>query len=159
MGVPVRRALPLLAALVAGGCLWPGGPVYPERDVTPPRVLQTLPAANEQIAVTSGLIAIISEPLDPRSVVPGITLYDQGGAQYPMDISIPARTAPPSVDLPDAVVLPDGGISGGWTVLMQPRDPLPAGRADLTLLFRTLLTDEEGNPLERDIRVTFSTAP
>lgn len=154
----MRRALPLSAALAAG-CLWPGGPTYPERDVTPPRVLQTVPAANQQIAVTAGLSAIFSEPLDPRSVVPGITLYDQSGGQYPLDLSIPARTTPPAVDVPDAVVSADGGISGGWTVLIQPRAPLPAGRADLTLLFRTLLTDEEGNPLDPDVRVTFSTAP
>jgi hypothetical protein len=42
---------------------------------------------------------------------------------------------------------------------LHPQEPLPAGRADLTLLFRTLLTDEEGNPLDRDVRVTFSTVP
>jgi hypothetical protein len=63
------------------------------------------------------------------------------------------------VDVPDAILLPDGGLSGGWTVRMQPRSPRPAGSADLTLLFRTLLTDEEGNPLDPDVRVTFSTAP
>lgn len=154
----MKRGLPLVLA-IGTGCLAPGGPVYPERDTTPPRVLSTIPTANQQLAVTAGLTAVFSEPLDPRSVVPGITLYDQSGGQYAMDLSIPDRTAPPAVDVPDAVVLPDGGISGGWTVLMQPREPLPAGRADLTLLFRTLLTDEEGNPLDRDVRVTFSTAP
>jgi hypothetical protein len=152
----MKRLLPFL---LLTGCLSPGGPVYPERDTTPPRVLSTIPSANQQIAVTAGLLAVFSEPLDPRTVVPGITLYDQSGAQYAMDLSIPARTAPPSIDVPDAVVLPDGGITGGWTVLMHPQQSLPAGRADLTLLFRTLLTDEEGNPLDRDVRVTFSTAP
>jgi len=156
MGVPVKRLLPMALLL---GCLSSGGPVYPERDTTPPRVLRTDPAAGQQIATTSGLSAVFSEPLDPRTVVPGITLYDQSGSQYPMDLSIPARTDPPAVDVPDAVVRPDGGISGGWTVLMHPRAPLPAGRADLTLLFRTLLADEEGNPLDPDVRVTFSTAP
>ncbi|HEY8212441.1 MAG TPA: Ig-like domain-containing protein [Myxococcaceae bacterium] len=153
----MKRLVPIAVAVTAG-CLSPGGPVYPERDTTPPQVLSTIPAANQQIAVTAGLVAVFSEPLDPRSVVPGITLYDQSGGQYAMDISIPARTAPPAVDVPDAVVS-DAGISGGWTVLMHPREPLPAGRADLTILFRTLLTDEEGNPLDRDVRVTFSTAP
>lgn len=152
----MSRFLPLLLLL---SCLAPGDPVYPRRDSTPPRVLKTDPAAGQQLATTSGLSAVFSEPLDPRSVVPGITLYDQSGAQYAMDLSIPARTAPPAVDVPDAVELPDGGISGGWTVLMHPRAALPAGRADLTLLFRTLLTDEEGNPLDPDVRVTFSTAP
>jgi len=157
MGVPVN--LKLLPLLLLSGCLAPGDPVYPKRDTTPPLVLRTDPAAGQQIAITSSLSAVFSEPLDPRTVVPGVILYDQFGAQYPMDISIPARTDPPAVDVPDAVVLPDGGISGGWTMLMKPRAPLPAGRADLTLLFRTLLTDEEGNPLDPDVRVTFSTAP
>ncbi|HVE83371.1 MAG TPA: Ig-like domain-containing protein [Myxococcales bacterium] len=154
------RALPFLAALVSlSGCLWTGGPVYPERDTTPPRVLSTVPLANQQILATDRLTAVFSEPLDPRSVVPGITIYDQASGQYALDVTIPARTVPPAVDVPDAVVDADGGISGGWTVRLQPREPLPAGRADLTLLLRTLLTDEEGNPLEQDVRVTFSTAP
>jgi hypothetical protein len=159
MAVVVVAAVVVAAVSGGAGCLEPGERAYyPERDTTPPRILATYPVAGGTIGPESALLVTFSEALDTRSLVPGITIYDQFQVQYPLLVGYPVRTEPPALDGPTGYLDPDAGVINGWEVTLRPRNPLPGSRSDLTLLVRTLISDEEGNPLPEELRVTFSTS-
>lgn len=151
-------AVGMAIAVSGAGCLEPGRAYYPERDTTPPQILATYPVAGGTIGSSSALLVTFSEALDTRTLIPGITIYDQLQVQYPLLVSHPLRTAPPALDGPTGYLDPDAGVVNGWDVTLRPRDPLPGSRSDLTLLVRTLISDEEGNALPDELRLTFATA-
>ena len=136
-------ALGLLLALT--GCLEPGGQGISYRDQDPPRVSQTDPAANGRVAKTGVIQITFSEPMDDRSLAPGIALLS-GTQNVPLQVYLPPTNAPEPV------------LRGPFTVTVQPTAPL-AGDAPYTLVLKTLLADTAGNPLPEEVRVGFFTLP
>jgi hypothetical protein len=141
-------ALALGVALGASGCLVPGEPLLNERDKIPPSIRDTVPAELDQYPRNKALKIVFSEPMDPRSVIPGINLY-LGRDQVPLALEIPL----PGAD-PDPVALPQP-----WEVYARPAEGLLASDSPYTLYLRTILTDTAGNALEREYKVTFFTEP
>ena len=138
----------LCLALCLAGCLEPGDPLLATRDRTPPTVRETLPGDLERHARTRPLRFVFSEPMDPRSVRPGISFL-LGRDQVPLEIEIP----PPGPDpAPVAIAQP-------WEVVALPASGSLEPDSTYTLSFRTILTDTAGNALEREHRVTFFTLP
>ncbi len=130
------RAL-LVAVLAVGGfgCLEPGDPVLESRDTTPPTVVEVNPAADSLISTTPQFRVTFSEPMDERTVRPGILLL-QDTTGIPVVVTVPEDNLVPDAVEPDFP----------WTVLIVPEAPLPTG-ASFRLVLDSVLADREGNPL------------
>lgn len=148
MPLAVRWALLGALALCGPGCLVAGDSPLPQRDKSPPAIRETLPPDLGQIARSQPIRIIFSEPMDPRSIRPGINLY-LGRDPVPLNLEIP----PPGLD-PDPVA-----IAQPWEVTGSSTGGLLAPDSTYTLFLRTVLTDTAGNPIEREEKITFFTLP
>lgn len=148
MSLAVRGALALGLALCGSGCLVAGDSPLGPRDKAPPTIRETVPPDLGQIPRSQPIRIIFSEPMDPRSVRPGINLF-LGRDQVPLNLEIP----PPGLD-PDPVA-----IAQPWEVTGSPTGGLLASDSTYTLFLRTVLTDTAGNALEHEEKITFFTLP
>jgi hypothetical protein len=148
MPLAVRWALAGALALWGAGCMVAGDSPLSPRDNAPPTIRETLPPDLGQIPRNQPIKIIFSEPMDPRSIRPGINLY-LGKEQVPLQLEIP----PPGLD-PDPVA-----IAQPWEVTGRPTGGLLASDSTYTLFLRTVLTDTAGNPLDREEKITFFTSP
>jgi len=128
------------------GCLSPGGQGLSSRDQEAPRVAQTEPGPGSRLPREGALQITFSEPMDERSLAPGIALLF-GNQEVPLEFFVPATRIPEPV------------LRGPFTVTARPRDGKLQGDAPYTLVLRTLLTDTAGNPFSEEVRVSFFTLP
>ncbi len=154
-----------MLAFAAVGCLEPNAPSLAAKDEEPPVVTATVPSFDGGVAQTIGrdteLSITFSEPMDPRSIRPGVNvirgrdsvalvvaadrIYSDAGEQVVQNGEYNVTAKPEILPLADGGVDPNGGR---W-----------AANAQYTLILRTLLTDTEGNALAEEIRVPFRTGP
>ncbi|MGA9520552.1 MAG: Ig-like domain-containing protein [Myxococcaceae bacterium] len=120
----------------ASGCLEPAAPLLEFRDTKPPMFVEVDPAADSVLSTTPEIRVTFSEPMDERTVRPGILLL-QDNTGVPVVVTVPEDNR-----IPDAVEQ----VEIPWTVLIVPEAPLPAG-ASFRLVLDSVLTDTEGNPL------------
>lgn len=153
----MSRLFAAIATLVAASaCLEPGLPVLAARDTEPPLLLSTIPAADGgTLDKDTPFEIVFSEPMEPRSIIPGITVL-KGMTSVPLLVA--AETADPNSDAEFHVTVRPSGpepTDGGTS-------PTPAsweGNTQYTLVLSTLLSDTQGNALTEEIRVSFRTAP
>ncbi len=135
---PLLKAAAAVALVGAGmiGCLEPGEPILETRDTNPPVVKEVDPPADSTISTTQEIRITFSEPMDERTVRPGILLL-QDNTAIPVVITVPVDNGVP--DQVEQVDLP-------WTVLVVPEAPLPA-TSSFRIILDSVLTDTEGNTL------------
>jgi Bacterial Ig-like domain len=143
------RRLLLVGLLGCAACLEPGDPFLAARDTDPPDVLSTDPSAGGTVLATGTLEILFSETMDVRTLRPGISVFE-GRVEVPLKL-----TVPPGSDEGEDVER--GDVPYTVTVGTEAGAFVP-GTA-YTLVLRTSLTDQEGNPLAQEVRVPFRTAP
>jgi hypothetical protein len=145
----MRRLLIACAFLSLAGCLEPGDPLLAVRDVDPPHVESTDPAANGQIASDGTVNITFSELMDVRSLRPGIAVFADRD-EVPLRLTVPALTE-------GEEDTERGDVS--YTVMVNANSGAFTANASFTLVLRTILTDYEGNALSEEVRVPFTTGP
>ncbi|HYO66172.1 MAG TPA: Ig-like domain-containing protein [Archangium sp.] len=143
------RRLLLVSLLGCAGCLEPGDPFLAERDTDPPDVVSTEPSAGGTLPVNGTLEILFSESMDVRTLRPGIAVFE-GRVELPLKL-----TVPPGSDVGENIER--GDVPYTVTVGAETGAFMP-GTA-YTLVLRTSLTDQEGNPLGQEVRVPFRTSP
>jgi hypothetical protein len=110
----------------------------------------TEPGFDLQIATDGTLEVTFSEFMDVRTLRPGIAVFlGRDTNEVPLIITVPAPTEG------------DEDIERGdvpYTVMVRAASPLTAN-ASYQLQLRASLTDYEGNPLGKELRVPFRTGP
>ncbi|MGQ0508375.1 MAG: Ig-like domain-containing protein [Myxococcaceae bacterium] len=140
----MKRVLCLLALT---GCLVPGSSTIGLRDVSPPVLLRTIPAADAGVLdKTRPLEIVFDEPLEPRSIIPGISVL-QG--ETPVALVVAAETSDPYSDAEFHVTVQPGSPDAG----VQPW----AASTSYQLILNTLISDTEGHTLAAEIRQPFQT--
>jgi hypothetical protein len=141
------------AAVLGSGCLEPAGSYLSRMDTSPPRVVSSTPVELTGIPGAVGKDAqfnvTFSEDMEPRSLRGGIQLF-RGNAPIELVFTLPP--AEPGADDVDRGDVP-------YTVTFVPELGPLEGAARHTLVYSTILTDSQGNALETEARLTFTTAP
>jgi hypothetical protein len=147
------RALWLTWVLLplAGGCLSPDTAAYlPVRDDSPPSLKASMPTPSQVIERTSVLQVTFTEAMEPRSLRPGIGVF-KGQEEVALLISPPklreGETEVERGDVPFTVVI-GPAVGTTWDA-----------NASYVLYLRKLLTDVEGNPLDAEHVIPFTTLP
>ena len=143
------RRLLLGGLLGCAACLEPGDPFLAARDTDPPDVVSTEPSAGGTLAANGPLEILFSESMDVRTLRPGIAVFE-GRVEVPLKLTVP----------PGSGV--DENIERGdvpYTVTVGTETGAFVPGTAYTLVLRTSLTDQEGNPLGQEVRVPFRTAP
>jgi hypothetical protein len=150
-----RTLLPLtvLSSMLVSACLDPKGASLSRMDERPPTVKESspVPLTGAAAAVPSNATFSVtfSEEMEPRSLRGGVQLY-KGNVPVTLRFTLPTpEPGTPGVDR--------GDIPYALQFIPDPPGLDPNTRH--TLLFSTILTDLEGNPLEQEVRLTFQTAP
>lgn len=135
--------------LGCAACLEPGDPILAARDTDPPDVVSTEPSPGGTVPANGTLEILFSETMDVRTLRPGISVFE-GRVEVPLKL-----TVPPAPDVGEDIER--GDVPYPVTVGTEAGTFTP-GTA-YTLVLRTSLTDQEGNPLAQEVRVPFRTAP
>jgi hypothetical protein len=143
------RRLLLGGLLGCAACLEPGDPFLAARDTDPPDVVSTEPSAGGAVPANGTLEILFSETMDVRTLRPGISVFE-GRVEVPLKL-----TVPPGADMGED--LERGDVP--YTVTVGTETGAFAPGTAYTLVLRTSLTDQEGNPLAQEVRVPFRTAP
>lgn len=143
------RRLLVVGLLGCAACLEPGDPFLAARDTDPPDVVSTEPSAGGTLPANSSLEILFSETMDVRTLRPGIAVFE-GRVEVPLKLTVPAGSGVDEDiergDVPYAVTV--GTEAGAF-----------APGTAYTLVLRTSLLDQEGNPLGQEVRVPFRTSP
>ncbi|HZI08201.1 MAG TPA: Ig-like domain-containing protein [Archangium sp.] len=143
------RRLLVVGLLVCAACLEPGEPFLAARDTDPPDVVSTEPSAGGTLPASGSLEILFSETMDVRTLRPGIAVFE-GRVEVPLKVTVPAGSGVDEDiergDVPYAVTV--GTEAGAF-----------APGTAYTLVLRTSLLDQEGNPLGQEVRVPFRTSP
>jgi hypothetical protein len=148
-----HRGLWLLAGMCVLGCLEPRAPYLTRMDTQPPTVTQSAPVpltgATGPVPRNEPFTVTFSEKMDSRSLIGGIQLFR---VNAPVEL---VYTLPLPGPTEDDIDVGDVPYVVGFTPALGQLD------ANLrhTLVYSTILTDTEGNPLQQEIRLTFTTAP
>ncbi|HZH12749.1 MAG TPA: Ig-like domain-containing protein [Archangium sp.] len=144
----MRRFL-VVGLLGCAACLEPGDPFLAARDTDPPDVVSTEPSAGGTLPANGSLEILFSETMDVRTLRPGIAVFE-GRVEVPLKLTVPAGSGVDEGlergDVPYAVTV--GTEAGAF-----------APGTAYTLVLRTSLLDQEGNPLGQEVRVPFRTSP
>jgi Bacterial Ig-like domain len=143
------RRLLLVGLLGCAACLEPGEPFLAARDTDPPDVVSTEPSAGGTVPANGTLEILFSETMDVRTLRPGIAVFE-GRVEVPLKL-----TVPPGSDVGEDVERGDVP----YTVTVGTEAGAFAPGTAYTLVLRTSLTDQEGNPLAQEVRVPFRTVP
>ncbi len=130
-------------------CLEPGDPFLAARDTDPPDVVSTEPSAGGTLPAAGTLEILFSESMDVRTLRPGIAVFE-GRVEIPLRL-----TVPPGSDEGEAIERGDVP----YTVTVGTETGTFTPGTAYTLVLRTSLTDQEGNPLAQEVRVPFRTSP
>ncbi|MFY0522154.1 Ig-like domain-containing protein [Archangium gephyra] len=143
------RRLLRVGLLGCAACLDPGDPFLAARDTDPPDVVSTEPSAGGTLPASGSLEILFSETMDARTLRPGIAVFE-GRVEVPLKLTVPAGSGGDEAiergDVPYAVTV--GTEAGAF-----------APGTAYTLVLRTSLMDQEGNPLGQEVRVPFRTSP
>ncbi|WP_375773203.1 Ig-like domain-containing protein [Archangium gephyra] len=143
------RRLLLVGLLGCAACLEPGDPFLAARDTDPPDVVSTEPSAGGTLPASGTLEILFSESMDVRTLRPGIAVFE-GRVEVPLKLTVPPGSGvDEDIERGDVPYTVTVGTEAGAFV---------PGTA-YTLVLRTSLTDQEGNPLGQEVRVPFRTAP
>ncbi len=123
--------------LAVSACLEPGKPYLSPRDTDPPELVEMSPPAGGTIEPNGFIELVFSEPMDPRSLRPGLYIV-RGAERIPTTVLIPE----PREDVP----LASQQVDSPYQVRVQGEVPLRAGTR-YNLVFDEVLTDTAGNQL------------
>ncbi|WP_434390191.1 Ig-like domain-containing protein [Melittangium boletus] len=144
------RRLLWLGLLGCGACLEPGEPFLAVADSKPPEVVSTEPGPGGTVTARGTVQILFSERMETRTLRPGIAIF-AGREEVPLAVTV-------SPELPgEEDNVERGDIPSLVTVSAEAGAFTPG--TGYTLVLRTSLTDSQGNPLAREVRVPFQTAP